>query len=75
MAPARSARARRNAAASVAAAWRRRCARICSIGAGASCATATSSPAGQLLEQLAPGGRGPAAGQLAADLVRCLSTP
>lgn len=29
----------------------------------------------QLLEQLAPGGRGPAAGQLAADLARCLPTP
>ncbi|MFC7934117.1 hypothetical protein [Streptomyces cinereoruber] len=29
----------------------------------------------QLLEQLDPGGRGPAAGQLAADLARRLPTP
>ncbi|MER8233239.1 hypothetical protein [Streptomyces sp. NPDC094049] len=29
----------------------------------------------QLLEQLDPGGRGPAAGQLAADLARRMPTP
>lgn len=43
MAPARSARVRRSAAASVAAAWRRRSARACSIGAGASSGTTSVS--------------------------------